>query len=98
MKVVSTKEYDEKKIEFLHRHDDWKVTTSPMDEYGVYHKTYVCTDGAVWNEVNSPVYERAEAETEVKGVKVVLREYVKLLCTEGWSTDDSHSIYCYERF
>ena len=97
MNVVTTREYEKKKIDFLHRHDDWKVETSPMNEYGQYHKTYVCTDGAVWYEVNTPVIENVETEVEVKGVKVTLRADVKLLCTEGWSTDNA-SIYCYESY
>lgn len=98
MRTVSTAEYEKAKIAFLHRHDDWTVETSPMDEYCCYHKTYVCTDGAVWNEVNMPVWETAEAEVEVKGVKVKIQKDVKLFCTEGWSTDDACSIYCYEKF
>ena len=65
-----------------------------MDEYGTYHKTYACTDGAVWFEVNRPTYEKATVE--VKGVKVQVE--IKLFETEGWSTDNSQSIYCYEKF
>lgn len=98
MNIISTKEYENRKIAFLHRHDDWKVETSPMDEYGRYHKTYICTDGAVWTEVNEPEYATASAEVEVKGVKVKIEQQVKLFRTEGWSTDDATSIYCYEKF
>ena len=96
--TITTKEYEEKKIAFLHRHNDWKTETSPMDEYGRYHKTYICTDGAVFTEVNEPYYEEAAAEVEVKGVKITIRQTVKLFRTEGWSTDNSISMICYEKF
>lgn len=94
MQIVTTKEYEKAKIAFLHKHEDWKVTTSPMDESGMYYKDYVCVDGAVWNEVNRPVYRNTEVEVNKAKVKV----HVKLFETEGWSTDNSTSIYCYEQF
>lgn len=98
MKILTTREYEKAKIDFLHRHDDWRVETSPMDKYSCYHKTYICTDGAVWNEVNTPVWEKAEAEVEVRGIKVKIQQDVKLFYTEGWSTDDARSICCYEEY
>lgn len=98
MNIITTSEYEKRKIAFLHKHSDWTVETSPMDEYGRYHKTYACTDGAVWTEINEPVYETAEAEVEVKGVKFTIKQEVKLFRTEGWSTENPTSIYCYEKF
>ena len=98
MNIITTSEYEKRKIAFLHKHSDWTVEISPVDEYGRYHKTYACTDGAVWTEINEPVYETAEAEVEVKGVKFTIKQEVKLFRTEAWSTDDATSIYCFEKF
>ena len=53
---------------------------------------------ATWFEVMEPVYETVEAEVEVRGVKVTLRDTVKFLRTEFWSTADPRSKYLYERF
>lgn len=94
MNILTTKEYEDTKIAFLHRHDDWKVETSPMDEYGTYYKTYTCIDGAIWNEVNRPIYDKVKIEVR----KTMVEAEVKLLETEGWNTDDASSIYCYEKF
>lgn len=98
MRVLTTSEYEKAKIEFLHRHNDWTVETSPMNQYGEYHKTYICEDGAVWTELNRPVDADTEVEVEICKVKVKTKVQVKLLETEGWSTDDATSIYCYEKF
>lgn len=98
MNIISTKEYEVRKIAFLHKHEDWKVETSPMDEYGRYHKTYACTDGAVWTEINEPEYQTVDVETEVRGLTVKIKQEVKLFRTEAWSTEDATSIYCYELF
>lgn len=94
MNILTTAEYEKKKIAFLHKHNDWQVETSPMNEYGEYHKTYICTDGAQWTELNRPVYKTIEAEVCKAKVKVD----VKMFETEGWSTDNAESIFCYEKF
>lgn len=91
MARLSNKEYDEKKVEFLHEAGDWRVETSPMDEYGVYVKTYICSNGNVLTEVNRPVYE--QVTVEVKGVKVDVQ--VKLLESEMW-TNKWSSVFTYE--
>lgn len=93
MTILTSKEYEQKKIEFLHEADDWRVETSPMDEYGTYVKTYVCSNGNVLTEVNRPVYETAEVE--VKGIKVPVQ--VKLFESEMFSNKFG-SVYMYERF
>ena len=81
-----------------HAKADWRVETSPMDEYGRYHKTYIFTDGAVLYEINTPITVTAEAETVVKGITVKITQDVELLETECWNTDNSHSVKFYERF
>lgn len=96
--TITTAEYNSRKLAFLRKHEDWTVETSPMNEYGQYHKTYACTDGAIFTEINEPAYETVEVETEVKGVKIRIKQEVKLFRTEGWSTDDATSITCYEKF
>ena len=92
--------YLEYKRNFIKKHDDadWTVYTSPMDEYGQYVKNYVFTDGATLTEVNRPVYETVEVETEVKGIKVVIKQDVKLMETEAWNTDDAKSVKFYEKW
>ena len=90
----------EYKNAFIQKHSksDWRVETSPMDNDGKYVKTYIFEDGAQLVEVNRPVYETVEIETEVKGVKVVLKETVKLFETECWNTDNAKSVKWYEKF
>lgn len=93
--IVNTyEEYTAKKMAFIKKHNgDWRVETSPMDEYGVYYKTYLFEDGAVWYERMSPKYEKVQVE--VKRVKTTVE--VKLFETEFWSTESGSELY-YERF
>lgn len=93
MIILSNKDYEAKKINFLHESDDWKVKTSPMDEYGRYIKTYVCSNGDVLTEVNRPVYETVEVE--VKGVKTEVQ--VKLFESEMFSNKWG-SVFTYDKF
>lgn len=94
MKIINYNELAEAKKNFLNKHDDWSVETSPMDEYGTYDKTYYCSDGAQWIENYRPVYERTTIE--IKGVKIPVT--VKLLETEAYNTDDAQSLLYYEKF
>ncbi|MDD6648285.1 MAG: hypothetical protein PUF60_10870 [Firmicutes bacterium] len=92
--IVTAKEYVNDRIRFFEKHDyNYRVDTSPMDEYGRYSKTYNFTDGAQWFEVMSPEY--VEHKIEVKLVKTTVE--IKLFKTEYWSTE-SGSKYCYEKF
>ena len=93
MIILSSKEYEQKKIELLHEADDWKVETNPMDEYGTYVKTYICNNGNVITEVNRPVYETAEVE--IKGVKCQVQ--VKLFESEMFSNKWG-SVFKYDKF
>lgn len=92
--------YLDYKRAFIQKHSkaDWTVHTSSMDEYGQYTKTYIFSDGATLIEVNRPVWEEVEAEVEVRGVKVTLKDHVKLFETEAWNTDDSNSVKFYEKW
>lgn len=91
--------FAEYKKNFINSHKgDWTVTTSPMDEYGQYVKTYAFESGATMTEINRPVWETVETEVEVKGIKVKVKETVKLLETECWTTDDAKSVKFYELF
>lgn len=98
--MTEYKNYLEYKRAFIQKHKkaDWTVDTSAMDADGKYYKTYTFTDGAQLIEVNRPVYETVEAEVEVKGIKVTLKETVKLFETEAWNTDNANSVKFYERF
>lgn len=93
MTILTSKEYEAKKIELLHEANDWKVETSPMDEYGQYVKTYICDNGNVITEVNRPVYETVDVE--VKGVKMQVQ--VKLFESEMFSNKWG-SVYSYQKF
>ena len=81
-----------------HKKADWTVETSPMKADGTYYKTYTFSDGAQLIEVNRPVWETAEAEVEVKGIKVKISEKVKLFETEAWNTDNAVSVRFYEKW
>ena len=92
--------YLDYKRKFIQRHSksDWTVDTSSMDSSGKYVKYYMFTDGAVLTEINRPVYETVEAEVEVRGIKVKIKQEVKLMETEAWNTDNTESIKFYERW
>lgn len=94
MTVTNNKEYEYEKYGFLRKHELKDVITSQMDEYGVYHKEYICEDGAIWYEVMSPVYEKDTVE--IKRVQVEVE--VKMLRTEYWSSDNAESKFYYEKF
>lgn len=95
MKVVDYKEYSSNKQAFLERHNyEYRIETSSMNEYGVYHKEYICDDGAIFYEVMGPVYEKVTTEVH----KVTITVDVKLFRTEYYSSDDAESKYYYERF
>lgn len=93
--TVPYNEYQSIKEAFFKEHNyDFKVGTSELDEYGVYYKTYVFEDNAIWFERMSP--EFIKEAVELKFTKVDVE--VKMLRTEFWNTDDSTSRYCYEKF
>ena len=92
--TVTYKEYMNDKRTFFEKHDyNFTTETSPMDEYGRYHKTYSFEDGAQWMETMSPEY--VTETVEVKLVKVDVE--IKLFRTEYWNTE-SGSKYYYEKF
>lgn len=93
MTILTQKEYEKKKFEFLNKANDWKVETSSIDEYGKYVKTYICDNGNVLTEVNKPVYEKVEVE--VKGVKANVE--VKLFESEMFSNKFG-SVFTYDKF
>ena len=94
MNILTTTEYEKKKIEFLQAHKLDEIRTTEIDKDGTYYKNYFCEDGKVWTEVNRPVYKSVEVEV----CKIKTTVEVKLLETEGWNTDDAGSIYCYEKY
>ena len=94
--TVIGKEYAAEKKAFIRKHGtkDWRVETSPMDEYDVYYKTYIFGDNAVWYERMSPEWEDIEAEAHGCKFKVS----VKFFRTEYWNTDNACSKYYYEKY
>lgn len=96
--TVSYETYRADKEAFLKKHPDWTVDTSSMDEYGRYSKQYMSTDGAIFTEEMYPCWETAEAKVELHGVIVTLKDDIKFMRIEYYSTDDSQSRYYYERW
>lgn len=92
--------YLDYKRAFIKKHSkaDWSTETSPMDADGKYVKYYNFSDGAQLIEVNRPVWETVEVEVEVKGIKVRIKQEVKLFETEAWNTDNANSVKFYELF
>ena len=101
IKKIRTEEMTELQYKSLlikrHNRADWRVETSPMDEYGRYVKTYTFTDGFQIIEVNEPTWERVVLDYEVRGVKFHEEKDVKLFKTEIWSTE-TPSEFFYEKF
>lgn len=92
--TVTYGQYNCDRYKFFKKHkNDYVCETSPMNEYGVYYKTYSFKDGAQWMERMSPEY--VEYEVEVKLVKI--KETVKMFKTEYWSTESESKFY-YEKF
>lgn len=91
--TVSYKEYDEKKKAFFTKHGDFIVSTSPMDEYSRYYKTYSFEDGHQWNECYSTEY--IEYTTEVRCCTI--KATAKMFRTEFYSTESS-SFYMYQPY
>ena len=98
--TIEYKEFMDRKYKFMKRHNnDWKVDTSSMDSYGVYYKTYVFADGAVWYERYCPVWRTAESVVEIElGCKVTMKQDIKLFETESWNSDGIETIKMYEPF
>lgn len=98
--IVDCKGYMADKDAFFKRHKyDFHCDTSPMDQYGVYYKTYAFADHTCWYERMAPTFRTAEAEVEVvKGVKVKIKKDVKLLEVEYYSSDTAISKKYYERW
>lgn len=98
--TVRYEEYRADKDRFFKKHikANWNCDTSPMDQYGVYYKTYCFSDGAVWYERMAPVWRKAEATVEVEGATVKIEQDVKLFETEFWHTDSHETKKYYEKF
>lgn len=95
----SYNEYVEMKQKFMKKHNnDWKVDTSSMNEYGVYYKTYVFADGAVWYERMSPAYREKEISFEIEGLTFTQKVEVKLFETEFFNSDNAESHKYYEKW
>ena len=95
MDILNYDEYNEYKLNFIKNHkSDYEATTSPMDEYGIYYKDYTFIDGHALYEIMRPVYKTIDIEVN----KVKIKVTVKLLETEAYNTEDSHSVYYYEKF
>lgn len=94
MNILTSKQYETEKYNFLNKHNDWQVETSQMNEYGSYHKEYICDNGDIWYEVMRPIHETVEFE--VKGVK--FEQTVELFEVEFWNNKDANSKFYYEKF
>lgn len=92
--TVNYETYEHEKNTFFKKHkNNYECETSPMDEYGMYHKTYVFDDGAVWYETMFPEYVKQTVEVKLCKVEVEIKMFV----TEFWSTESKTNRY-YEKF
>lgn len=97
--VYNYKEYHEIKDRFFSKHHhNFTIDTGAMDRDGKYNKIYSFIDGARWIDVYRPVWRTIEITTEIERVPITVKQDVKLFETESWNTDDSKSIYYYEKF
>ena len=93
--IKTVKEYFEERAQFFAQHNyDYNMTTSPMDEYGRYFKTYTFSDGAYWYESMGPEWDQVTVEVKRTKVKVD----VKLFKTEYWNSKGLTTHVCYENF
>lgn len=97
MIIVDEKKYWEMKNAFFKKYPILKIDTSSMDEYGNYHKTYLCEKNQQWYES----YTHEETDIEVKTIyrKLEIKGTItaKLFRTEFWNTGDGCSYLMYER-
>lgn len=93
--TVTYTEYRHDKDVFFRKHrNDFDCETSPMDEYGRYHKTYTFKDGAIWYETMFPEYVKQNVEIKLCNVEIEIKMFV----TEFWNTDKSETKRYYEKF
>lgn len=91
MTTVTSTQYYEDLRDFIARHGDYKVYTSPFVN-GQYHKEYAFEDGAMLTEVNEMEYKE-EVEIMIHGLKI--KKIVEMIRHEYWSTEFS-SKYWFE--
>ena len=93
--IKTVKEYFDERAQFFAEHKyDYNMTTSPMDEYGRYFKTYAFADGAYWYESMGPEWDQVTVDVKRTKVKVD----VKLFKTEYWNSKGLDTHVCYEKF
>ena len=98
MANISTVDYNEftrlKKVFFGNHNHDFQCETSPMDQYGVYYKSYNFRDGATWYERMSPEF----IDTQVTVAYNTIPLTIKMLKVEFWNSDNAFSKFYYEVF
>ena len=83
--------------QFIKKHNcDFRVETGTLDGT-TYHKQWIFDDGAIIFEVNDVIYDHPIAEVEVHGMKIRKELEIPLNRCEMWNTDDSTSVFFYER-
>ena len=98
MIIATADEYWAEKASFFKKYPVEKIETSSMDEYGSWHKEYICEHNEVWYESYSVAYESKEITVEIKKVPVKTVVEAKLLRTEYWNTIDGFSSVMYEKY
>ena len=88
MTIVTSKEYYERVRNFVSKHKIERVDTTGFVEES-WRKVYIAEDGSIGYEMNRYIYE----SVIVKGLQCA----VKLLETEWFDTDNSESIFMYQR-
>ncbi|MBO7612618.1 MAG: hypothetical protein J6S81_02205 [Treponema sp.] len=92
---VTVKTYEQDKQKFFEAHNyDYSLSTSGMDEYDTYHKTYCFEDGATWYETSRPVIETLTSKAHGFEIKT----NVKFMVTEYWNSKESGTKSYYEKW
>lgn len=96
--TVSYETYKSEKQAFIKKHGkkDWKVVTSPMNEYGIYYKDYIFEDGTHFYERMAPVHFKQEVEVAHTMVKVEVE--IKMMEIEYFDSDNADSRKYYEKW
>lgn len=93
--IVTYSTYNKEKKDFFKKHkNNFKVETSPLNEYNVYYKVYAFSDGATWTERMEHVFR----EVKVEVMKCSVNVEVELLETEYYDTDNANSRKYYEKW
>lgn len=80
-----------------HSRSEWHTETSNMTN-DQYTKYWLFSDGFQIISVNRPVYRTVETKAIVESIEFIFTNEVKLFEMEFWNTEDSRSVFFYEKY